>query len=55
MALQAAELVPMRDLVTGRALPDPGRPLVFKSVGMSWEDLIVGEAVLRGRSTTTVR
>jgi ornithine cyclodeaminase/alanine dehydrogenase-like protein (mu-crystallin family) len=54
-ALQAAELVPMRDLVTGHALPDPGRPLVFKSVGMSWEDLIVAEAVLRGRSTTTAR
>jgi ornithine cyclodeaminase/alanine dehydrogenase-like protein (mu-crystallin family) len=54
-ALQAAELVPMRDLVTGRALPDPARPLVFKSVGMSWEDLIVAEAVLRGRSTTTAR
>ncbi len=53
--LHAADLVPMRDLVTGRALPDPGRPLVFKSVGMSWEDLIVAEAVLRGRSTTTAR
>jgi ornithine cyclodeaminase/alanine dehydrogenase-like protein (mu-crystallin family) len=47
-ALQATQLVPMRDVVTGRALPDRGRPLVFKSVGMSWEDLIVAEAVLRG-------
>jgi ornithine cyclodeaminase len=48
-AVQTADLVPMRDLVTGRAVPDPGRPLVFKSVGMSWEDLVVAEAVLRGR------
>lgn len=54
-ALQAAGLVPMRDLVTGRARPDPTRPLVFKSVGMSWEDLIVAEAVLRGRSIPTAR
>ena len=48
-ALQAGDLVPMRDVVTGRALPDPRRPLVFKSVGMSWQDLVVAEAVLRGR------
>ena len=47
-ALQPADLVPMRDLVTGRTEPDPARPLVFKSVGMSWEDLIVAEAVLCG-------
>lgn len=47
--LRVADLVPMRDLVTGRATPDPGRPLVFKSVGMAWEDLVVAEAVLRGR------
>jgi ornithine cyclodeaminase/alanine dehydrogenase-like protein (mu-crystallin family) len=46
-ALRPAALVPMRDVVTGRAVPDPGRPLVFKSVGMSWEDLVVAEAVVR--------
>ncbi|WP_327000168.1 ornithine cyclodeaminase family protein [Dactylosporangium sp. NBC_01737] len=50
-ALRAADLVPMRDVVTGRTRPDPGRPLVFKSVGMSWEDLVVAEAVLRGFRT----
>jgi ornithine cyclodeaminase/alanine dehydrogenase-like protein (mu-crystallin family) len=49
-ALRPADLVPMRDLVTGRAAPDPGRPLVFKSVGMAWEDLVVAEAVLRGHA-----
>jgi ornithine cyclodeaminase/alanine dehydrogenase-like protein (mu-crystallin family) len=47
-ALRVADLVPMRDVVTGRVRPDPARPLVFKSVGMSWEDLVVAEAVLRG-------
>jgi ornithine cyclodeaminase len=50
-AVQVADLVPMRDVVTGSAVPDPGRPLVFKSVGMSWQDLTVAEAVLRGWST----
>ena len=52
-ALQAAQLVPMRELVTGRVLPDPGRPLVFKSVGMSWQDLVLAEAVLDGRPERT--
>jgi ornithine cyclodeaminase/alanine dehydrogenase-like protein (mu-crystallin family) len=47
-ALPATALVPLRDLVTGRHLPDPERPLVFKSVGMAWQDLVVAEAVLDG-------
>ncbi len=47
-ALTAADLVPMRDVVTGAVRPDPARPLVFKSTGMSWEDLVVAEAVLTG-------
>ncbi|GIJ56451.1 ornithine cyclodeaminase family protein [Virgisporangium aurantiacum] len=46
-ALRPADLVPMRDVVTGRTVPALDRPLVFKSVGMSWEDLVVAEAVLR--------
>lgn len=51
-ALQAADLVPMGDVVTGRTLPDPERPLIFKGVGMSWQDLVVAEAVLDKRSAT---
>lgn len=47
-ALRAEDLVPMRDVVTGAVRPDPARPLVFKSTGMSWEDLVVAEAVLAG-------
>ncbi|MFD2796320.1 ornithine cyclodeaminase family protein [Promicromonospora vindobonensis] len=47
-ALRAQDLVPMRDVVTGAVRPDPARPLVFKSTGMSWEDLVVAEAVLAG-------
>jgi ornithine cyclodeaminase len=49
--LRPADLVPMRDVVTGHTRPDPDRPLVFKSVGMSWQDLVVAEAVLRGSRT----
>ena len=46
--LHAGELLSMRDVVTG-AVPLPAdRPLVFKSVGMSWQDLVVAEAVLAG-------
>jgi ornithine cyclodeaminase len=45
-ALEATDLVPMRDVVTGTVPLPAGRPLVFKSVGMSWEDLVVAEAVV---------
>ena len=47
-ALHAHDLMPMRDVVTGRANPAPDRPLLFKSVGMSWQDLVTAEAVLSG-------
>lgn len=44
-ALAAGDLVPMRDLVRGAAQPPADRPLVFKSVGMGWQDLVVARAV----------
>lgn len=44
--LQTQALVPMRDVVTGHTRPPPDRPLVFKSVGMSWQDLVIAELVL---------
>ena len=47
-ALTAEDLAPMRDVVTGAVRPDPARPLVVKTTGMSWEDLVVAEAVLDG-------
>lgn len=46
-ALGAGDLVPMRDVVTGAVTPPADRPLVFKSVGMSWEDLVVAAAVVQ--------
>ncbi|SFN81240.1 ornithine cyclodeaminase family protein [Mycetocola miduiensis] len=48
--LSAESLVPLRDLATGEASVDHSRPRVFKSSGMSWEDLVIAEQVLRARS-----
>ena len=45
-ALTAGDLVPVRDVVTGAVTAPTDRPLVFKSVGMSWQDLVVATAVL---------
>jgi ornithine cyclodeaminase/alanine dehydrogenase-like protein (mu-crystallin family) len=45
-ALTASDLLTMSDVVTGRTTVPTDRPLVFKSVGMSWQDLVVAEAVL---------
>jgi ornithine cyclodeaminase/alanine dehydrogenase-like protein (mu-crystallin family) len=47
--LTAADLVPMRDVVTGAVTLPADRPLVFKSVGMSWQDLVVAEAAILRR------
>jgi ornithine cyclodeaminase len=46
--LHADRLLTVADVVTGRAGVDPGRPRVFKSVGMAWQDLVVAAAVARG-------
>jgi ornithine cyclodeaminase/alanine dehydrogenase-like protein (mu-crystallin family) len=47
-ALDADALVPMCEVVTGEvSLPDD-RPVLFKSVGMSWQDLVVAQAVIAG-------
>jgi ornithine cyclodeaminase/alanine dehydrogenase-like protein (mu-crystallin family) len=48
-ALTPDDLVPMRDVLTGAVAVPADRPLVFKSVGMSWEDLVVAAEIV-GRS-----
>jgi len=45
-ALTEADLVTLADLVTGRANADPGRPRLFKSTGMAWQDAVVATALL---------
>jgi ornithine cyclodeaminase/alanine dehydrogenase-like protein (mu-crystallin family) len=44
-ALDPDALVPIDALVRGDARPAPGRPRLFKSTGMAWEDLVVAAAV----------
>lgn len=39
-------LVPLAALVRGEAFPPEGRPRVFKSVGMGWEDAALAAALL---------
>lgn len=46
-ALGPSDLLTMRDLVTGAAVAPLDRPLVFKSVGMSWQDLVIANAILQ--------
>lgn len=45
--LDAGSLVPMRSIITGSVEVDRSRPRVFKSSGMSWEDLVVAAEVYR--------
>jgi ornithine cyclodeaminase len=47
-ALDPADLIPMREVVRGRALSGT-RPTVFKTSGMSWEDLVVAQAIAASR------
>lgn len=43
--LCADDLLPMADVVTGARVPVGGRPVVFKTSGMPWEDLVIAAAV----------
>jgi ornithine cyclodeaminase len=45
--LKPEDLLPMRAVITGAVEAPTDRPLVFKSVGMSWQDLVIAEAVLQ--------
>jgi ornithine cyclodeaminase/alanine dehydrogenase-like protein (mu-crystallin family) len=45
-AIDAGDLVTLAELIRGDATPPPGRPRLFKSTGMSWEDAVVAGALL---------
>lgn len=47
----AADLLSLRDVVTGAAAIPDGRPRLFTGTGMSWQDLVVAAAELRTRRT----
>ncbi len=44
--LDPAALVPLPALVRGETFPPEGRPRVFKSVGMAWEDAAIAAAIV---------
>lgn len=44
-ALAWDDVVPMADVVRGEIALDPGRRVVFKTVGMPWQDLAVAQAL----------
>lgn len=46
-AIDPASLVPMREIINKATPVDRGRPRVFKSSGMSWEDLVIAAEVFR--------
>ena len=46
-ATSADELVTLAELVRGNARPDPARPRLFKSTGMSWEDAVIAATLAR--------
>jgi ornithine cyclodeaminase len=52
-ALKAGDLIPMAEVVTGRATLSSDRPVVFKSSGMSWEDLVIARAIVERRSSAS--
>lgn len=45
--LTAEDLIPMKDVANGVVPLDPDRPVLFKSSGMSWEDLVIAKAVVQ--------
>lgn len=54
-AITAEELIPLRDLVRGERKLDSSKPTVFKSVGMSWEDLVVAGEIYERVPTAALR
>jgi ornithine cyclodeaminase/alanine dehydrogenase-like protein (mu-crystallin family) len=46
-ATSADELVTLAELVRGDVRPDPARPRLFKSTGMSWEDAVIAATLAR--------
>ncbi len=45
--LDPTDLLPLRDVITATVELPTDRPLVFKGVGMSWQDIVIATAVMR--------
>ncbi|HKV19782.1 MAG TPA: ornithine cyclodeaminase family protein, partial [Mycobacterium sp.] len=48
--LTADDVIPIKDVVTGATTLDADRAVLFKSSGMSWEDIVIADTVV-GRLT----
>lgn len=46
-ALSYEDLILLKDLVTGRVTPKRTAPIIFKTTGMGWEDLVLAEEIYR--------
>ena len=53
--LDRSELITVRDVVRGTATIDRSKPIVYKTVGMSWQDLIVAAEVFERVPKTALR
>ncbi|TQO19556.1 ornithine cyclodeaminase [Rhodoglobus vestalii] len=51
-ALTSDDLIPVADVVRGTVQLDAERPIVFKSSGMSWEDLAIASAIASATGRT---
>jgi len=49
--LEVDDLISMGPVVRGDVAIDPGRTAVFKSTGMSWQDIVVAEAIIARRGS----
>ncbi|MDJ1371306.1 ornithine cyclodeaminase family protein [Gulosibacter molinativorax] len=54
-AITAEQLIPLRDLVRGERKLDPSKPTVLKTVGMSWQDLVVAGEIYERVPATALR
>ncbi|MGO1544687.1 MAG: ornithine cyclodeaminase family protein [Gulosibacter sp.] len=54
-AIDADSLIPMRDFVRGERKIDPSKPTVLKTVGMSWQDLVVAGEIYERVPKTELR
>lgn len=52
-ALSYGELVTMRQVVTGQVELSRERPIIFKTSGMGWEDLVLAEKIAAARGEQT--
>ena len=48
-ALATSDLVTIRQVVAGEVARVADRPIVFKTVGMSWQDLVIAKAAAEGQ------